>query len=104
MEIGNYKKNPLKVSMCLWGGVERKASCVLCLQAGGFQNEVLLSSGRRLTSEKVASVLADAIFEDCWPHMWNWRGFFKGHVSILWRCYTSGWTRISNKADLPSTC
>lgn len=69
MEIGNYKKNPLKVPMCLWGGVERKAFCVLCLQAGGFQNEVLLSSGRRLMSEKVASVLADAIFEDCWPHV-----------------------------------
>lgn len=73
MEIGNYKKILLKVHMCmcLRGGVEREAFCVLCLQAGGFQNEVLLSSGRRLMSEKVASGLADAIFKDCWPHMLN---------------------------------
>lgn len=65
MEIGNYiKKKPLKVHMCmgLWGGVEREAFCVLRLQAGGFQSEVFLSSGRRLASEKVAFVLADAIF------------------------------------------
>lgn len=34
-------------------------------------------------SEKVASVLADAIFKDCCPHMWNWRGFFKGCVPII---------------------
>lgn len=90
--------------MGLWGGVERKAFCVPGFQAGGFQNEVLLSSGGRLTSEKVASVLADAIFKDCWPYMWNWRGFFKCCVPILWCCYTFGWTRISNKVDLPSTC
>lgn len=55
--------------MGLWGGVEREAFCVLGLQAGGFQSEVFLSSGRRLASEKVASVLADAIFKDCWPNM-----------------------------------
>lgn len=66
-------KTPLKVHMCmcLWGGVEREAFCVLCLQAGGFQNEVLLSSGRRLMSEKIASVLAGAIFREGWPHMWS---------------------------------
>lgn len=77
-------------------------SCA-CKQVA-FRMKFCFHQGRRLMSEKVASVLADAIFKDCCPHMWNWRGFSKGHVPILWCFYTSGWTRISNKADPLSTC
>ena len=68
--------------VCLWGSGERWAFWVLCLEAGGFQNEVSLWSERRSQSEKVAFFLADAIlggllasdveletaFKGCVPH------------------------------------
>lgn len=99
MKTSNYKK----YWKYMWDGGETWAFWVPCLEAGGFQNEVWLWSERRWLSETAASFLADAILGRLLASDLELETAFKGRVTILRCCYTPGWTRISNKADLLNT-
>lgn len=86
----------------MWGVVGLQgevASLGLVFGTGGFQNEVLHWSERRLWSEKIASLLAGAVLGRLLTSAVLPESAFKGRVPIGSHCHAPGWMWISNKAD-----